>query len=79
MSTGLPKTVKFKIIPGNAGQITLFPSSNASPSDFVHMILSELRMEEEGELIIEDGVDLLVAESSTSCYLMVSGVIRYEV
>lgn len=79
MSTGLPKTLKFKIIPGNAGQITLFPSSNASPDDVVHMVLSEIRIEEDGELILEDGVDLLVAQSSTSCYLMVSGVSRYEV
>lgn len=79
MSIGLPKTLKFKIIPGNAGQVAIFPSSNPSPDDIVHTVLSEIRMEEEGELIIEDGVDLLVAESSTSCYLMVSGVSRYEV
>jgi hypothetical protein len=79
VSTGPSKTLKLKVIPGQAGQITLFPSNNQSPDDVVHTILSELRMEEGGELIIEDEVDLLVAESSTSCYLMVSGVIRYEV
>ena len=66
-------------IPGQAGQIRLFPSNNLAPSDVVHTVLTELRLEENGELIIEDGVDLLVADSSSSCYLMVSGIMRYEV
>lgn len=79
MSTGSPKTIKFSTIPGQAGQIKLFPSNNLSPDDVVHTILSELRMEESGELILEDGVDLLVADSPSSCYLMVSGITRYEV
>jgi hypothetical protein len=79
VSLGPLKTVKLKIIPGQAGQVVLFPSTSGGADSQVHTILSEIRMEEDGELIIEDGVDLLVAESSTSCYLMVSGVIRYEV
>lgn len=79
MSTGQPKTFKITLIPGQAGQLKLFPSNNASPDEFVHTVLTEIRMEENGELIIEDGVDLLVADSSSSCYLMVSGITRYEV
>ena len=79
MSIGSPKTIKFSTIPGQAGQIRLFPSNNLAPSDVVHTVLTELRLEENGELIIEDGVDLLVADSSSSCYLMVSGIMRYEV
>ena len=79
MSSGQPKSFKIGVIPGQAGQIKLFPSSNASPDEVTHMILSEIRMEEGGELIIEDGVDLLVADSSSSCYLMISGITRYEV
>lgn len=79
MSIASPKTVKISLIPGQAGQIKLFPSNNLGPADQVHTILSEIRMEEGGELIIEDGVDLLVADSSTSCYLMISGITRYEV
>ena len=79
MSIGSPKTIKFSTIPGQAGQIRLFPSNNLAPSDVVHTVLTELRLEENGELIIEDGVDLFVADSSSSCYLMVSGIMRYEV
>ena len=79
MSIGSPKTIKFSTIPGQAGQIRLFPSNNLAPSDVVHTVLTELRLEENGELIIEDGVDLFVADSSSSCYLMVSGTMRYEV
>lgn len=79
MSIGQPKTFKITLIPGQAGQIKLFPSNNSSPDELVHTILTEIRMEENGELIIEDGVDLLVADSSSSCYLMVSGITRYEV
>ena len=79
MSSGQPKTFKISIIPGQAGQIKLFPSGNTSTADVTHTILSEIRMEEGGELIIEDGVDLLVADSSSSCYLMISGITRYEV
>lgn len=79
MSTGSPKTIKFSTIPGQAGQIKLFPSNNLSPDEVIHTVLSELRMEEGGELILEDGVDLLVADSPSSCYLMVSGLTRYEV
>lgn len=79
MSIGPSKTIRFNIIPGQAGQVKLFPSNNASPDDIIHTVLTELRMEENGELIIEDGVDLLVADSSSSCYLMVSGITRYEV
>lgn len=79
MSSGPLKTFKITVIPGQAGQAKLFPSNNPSPDDFVHTILGELRVEDNTEVIIEDGVDLLVAESSTSCYLMVSGVVKYEV
>ena len=79
MSSDRSKSFKFITIPGQAGQIKLFPSNNLSPDDIVHVVLSEIRIEEDGELILEDGVDLLVAQSSTSCYLMVSGVSRYEV
>ena len=79
MSIGSPKTIKFTTIPGQAGQIKLFPSNNLGPSESVHTVLTELRLEEGGELILEDGVDLLVADSSSSCYLMVSGTMRYEV
>lgn len=79
MSSGQPKTIKFIVIPGQAGQFKLFPSSGSSSGELVHTVLSEIRMEEGGELIIEDGVDLLVADSSSSCYLMVSGITRYEV
>lgn len=79
MSTGPLKTIKFEVIPGQAGQIKLFPGGSSTNNEVVHTILSELRVETPGEVIIEDGVDLLVAESSTSCYLMVSGSIRYEV
>ena len=79
MSIVSPKTFKFKSIPGQAGQIQLFPSNNPSPDEIVHVVLSELRLEDNGEIIIEDGVDLLVAETSSSCYLMVSGTVRYEV
>lgn len=79
MSIGSPKTIKFTTIPGQAGQIKLFPSNNLSPAELVHTVLCEIRMEEGGELILEDGVDLLVAEAPSSCYLMVSGITRYEV
>lgn len=79
MSIGQPKTFKIGLVPGQAGQIKLFPSNNPSPDEIIHTVLTELRMEENGELIIEDGVDLLVADSSSSCYLMVSGITRYEV
>lgn len=79
MSTGNLKTVKFVTIPGQAGDIKLFPSNNPSVADYVHTILSELRIEEGADLCIEDGVDLLVADFSSSCYLMVSGKAIYEV
>lgn len=79
MSIGSPKTIKISTIPGQAGQIKIFPSNNLLPSELVHTVLSEIRMEEGGELILEDGVDLLVADASSSCYLMVSGTTRYEV
>lgn len=78
--TGPLKVGQIKIIPGNAGHINLFPGFGKNKNvEIVHTVLSELRLEDNGELIIEDGVDLLVAESSTSCYLMISGVSRYEV
>jgi hypothetical protein len=79
VSSDRAKSFKFVAIPGQAGQIKLFPSNNLSPDEMVHTILTELRLEEGGELIIEDGVDLYVADSSSSCYLMVSGITRYEV
>jgi hypothetical protein len=79
VSTGSLKTVKFVAIPGQAGDIKLFPSNNPSADDFVHTVLGELRIEDGGELWVEDGVDLLVAENSSSCYLMVSGRVIYEV
>lgn len=78
MFIGKAKNVFIKTIPGQAGIIQIYPRSDSKDNDS-HVILAELRMEEGGEVIIEDDVDLLVAESSTSCYLMVSGVIRYEV
>jgi hypothetical protein len=79
VSTGPLKTIKLSLIPGQAGQIKLFPSSNPSPDSIVHIVLSELRIEDGADIQIEDGVDLLVAESPSSCYLMVSGTIVYEV
>jgi len=79
VSSGPLKTVKLTLIPGQAGQLKLFPSNNPSPGSIVHTVLSELRVEEGADIQIEDGVDLLVAESPSSCYLMVSGTIVYEV
>lgn len=79
MFIGKAKNIFIKTIPGQAGIIQINPGSNPGTDNNSHVILAELRMEEGGELIVEDDVDLLVAESSTSCYLMVSGVIRYEV
>lgn len=79
MSTGPLKTIKFEVIPGQAGQIKLFPGGSSVNTEVVHTVLAEIQMEEGGELIIEDGVDLLVAESPSSCYLMVSGSVRYGV
>ena len=79
MSSGPLKTVKFTVIPGQAGQLKLFPSSNSSGGPVTHTVLAELRVEEGADIQLEDAVDLLVAESPSSCYLMVSGVIRYEV
>jgi len=78
---GKAKNILIKTIPGTIGPIQINPGGSGSGSSEItsHVILAELRMEEGGELIIEDGVDLLVAESSSSCYLMVSGTIRYEV
>lgn len=78
MFIGKAKNLVLKIVPGQAGPIQVQPINSNKP-DIVHTVLAELRMEEGGELIIEDGVDLLVAENPTSCYLMISGVIRYEV
>lgn len=79
MFIGRAKNLAFKLIPGQAGAIQIQPVNFDNRVNIVHTILAELRMEEGGEVIIEDGVDLLVAENPTSCYLMVSGVIRYEV
>lgn len=79
MSTGPIKTIKFTVIPGQAGQLKLFPGGSSTNNEVLHTVLSELRIENGGEVQIEDGVELYVAESSTSCYLMVSGSIRYEV
>ena len=79
MFLGKAKNIIVRTIPGQAGIIQIQPGSGSSNNEQTHIILSELRMEEGGEVIIEDGVDLLVAENSSSCYLMVSGVIRYEV
>lgn len=76
---GKAKNILIKTIPGTIGPIQLSPGNSGDSQITSHVILAELRMEEGGELIIEDGVDLLVAESSSSCYLMVSGTIRYEV
>lgn len=79
MFIGKARNIFIKTIPGQVGIIQIQPGSNSGSDNNSHVILAELRMEEGGEVIIEDDVDLLVAESSTSCYLMVSGVIRYEV
>lgn len=79
MFIGKTKNLVLKLIPGHAGPINIQPVNFNNKLNIVHTILAELRMEENGEVIIEDGVDLLVAENPTSCYLMVSGVIRYEV
>lgn len=79
MFIGKAKNLVLKVIPGTAGLVHIQPTLSNNKINIVHTILAELRMEENGEVIIEDGVDLLVAENPTSCYLMVSGVIRYEV
>ncbi len=79
MFIGKAKNVLITTIPGQAGIIQINPGNNLGTDNNSHIVLAELRLEEGGELVIEDDVDLLVAESSTSCYLMVSGVIRYEV
>ncbi|NDB29765.1 hypothetical protein EB169_10325 [archaeon] len=80
MFIGKVKNIFIKTIPGQAGIVQINPGTSGGGSqDVQHTVLSEIRMEENGELILEDGVDLLVAENTSSCYLMVSGEIRYEV
>lgn len=80
MFIGKAKNIFIKTIPGQAGIIQIQPGVNIGEDNInSHVVLAELRVENNGEVILEDGVDLLVAESSTSCYLMVSGTIRYEV
>lgn len=79
MFIGKVKNIFIKTIPGQAGIVQINPGTSGGSQDVQHTVLSEIRMEANGELILEDGVDLLVAENTSSCYLMVSGEIRYEV
>lgn len=79
MLVGKSKALVLNPIVGQAGNIQIIPTNAVNAPKAVHTVLGELRMEQGGEVTIEDGVDLEIADGANTCYLLVNGVISYRV
>lgn len=79
MLVGKSKSLVINPITGQAGNVQIIPSNSVNAPKAVHVVLGELRVEGEGEVDIEDGVDLEIAGGNNTCYLLVTGVISYKV
>jgi hypothetical protein len=76
---GKSKALVINPITGQAGSVQIIPTNSVNAPKAVHVVLGELRVEGEGEVDIEDGVDLEIAGGNNTCYLLVTGVISYKV
>lgn len=79
MLVGKSKALILNPVVGQAGNIQILPTGSANAPEIVHTVLGELRVDEGGEINIEDGVDLEVAAAKNTSYLLVTGVISYKV
>lgn len=79
MLVGRSKGLIINPLTGQAGNVQIIPTNSVNAPKAVHVVLGELRVEGNGEVDIEDGVDLEVADGQTTCYLLVTGVISYKV
>lgn len=79
MLVGKSKTLVINPLVGQAGNLQIIPTNSVNAPKAVHTVLGELRMDEGGEVTIEDGVDLEIAGGEKTCYLLVTGVISYRV
>lgn len=79
MLLGKSKMFMLNPIVGQAGNLQIIPTNGVNAPKVVHTVLGELRVDEGGEIFVDDGVDLEVAEGANTCYLLVTGVISYKV
>ena len=79
MLVGKSKALVINPITGQAGNVQIIPTNSVNAPKAVHTVLGELRVEGDGEVDIEDGVDLEIAGGEKTCYLLVTGVISYKV
>jgi hypothetical protein len=75
---GKSKGLVINPVTGQAGNIQIIPTNSVNAPALVHVVLGELRVEEGGDVDIEDGVDLEIAPAETRCFLLVIGVISYK-
>lgn len=79
MLVGKSKALLINPITGQAGTIQIIPTSTVNAPKVVHVVLGELRVDLQGEVYIEDGVDLEIANGLNTSYLLVTGNISYKV
>lgn len=79
MFVGKSRFLVINPIPGQAGTIQIMPTNGVNGPGAVHTVLGELQVSPEGEVSVEDGVDLEIADGAITCYLLVTGVISYRV